>query len=83
MGYLWGENLEKYDSVPFPFSLPSPLRFQSAPILRQDTQFSNSAGYANYNDILAVKNLRDSSYPAKKKEMRMVFGETFQPELTA
>jgi len=30
-----------------------------------------------------VKNLRDSSYPAKKKEMRMVFGETFQPELTA
>lgn len=67
----------------FPLPLPSPfsvqLRFQSALILRQDTQFSNSAGYANYNDILAVKNLRDRSYPPEK--MRMVAGKLFRQNL--
>jgi len=67
-------------SVLFSFPLHSQFAFsfrvcfQSVLILRQDTQFSNIAGYANYNDILAVKNLRDSSYPLRKKEkMRMVF----------
>ncbi|XP_020813243.1 uncharacterized protein LOC110188040 [Drosophila serrata] len=52
----------------------------SALILRQDTQFSNSAGYANYNDILAVKNLRDRSYPPEKKT-RMAARKVFRQNL--